>query len=69
MGERRCTYRILVARSEGKKPLGRPRRRWGYKNGHSSRVIGGGAMDWMDAAQDRGGWRAVLNAVMNFRVP
>jgi hypothetical protein len=68
MGEDRKVYRILVGNSEGKRPLGRPRRRW--KDGIQMDLR---EIDWEDAAwvqlsQDRGPWRAVVNAVMNLRV-
>ena len=71
MGERRRAYRILVGKPEGKGPLGRPRLRWEDNIKIDLHGVGwwGGGMNWIDLAQDRGRWRAVLNAVMNSRVP
>jgi hypothetical protein len=65
MGEKRNVYRILVGKPEGKRPLGRPRRRWvdnvkmGLRDG----------VDWIDMSQDRDQWRALVNTVLNLRVP
>jgi len=64
MEERRDVYKVLVGKPEGKRPLGRPRHIW--ENNIKSRMCG---MDWIDLAQDRGRWRALVNAIMNFRVP
>jgi hypothetical protein len=69
MGEGRGAYRILVKRPEGRKPLGRPRRRWEDDIKMDLQEVGWGGMDWIDMAQDRDRWRAVVNAVMNLRVP
>jgi len=66
MGERRCVFRVLVGKPEGKKPLGRPRSRWEDINMYIQEV-GRGGMDWIKLAQDR--WRALMNVVMNLRVP
>ena len=68
MGERRVVHRVLVGKPEGKRPLGRPRRRWEDNIKMDLReVVGGG--DWMELAQDRDMWRALVNTVMNLRVP
>jgi hypothetical protein len=62
------TYRILVGKPEGKRPLGRPRRRWVDDIKMHLREIGWDGMDWIDLAQDRDQWRALVNTVMNLRV-
>jgi hypothetical protein len=69
IGEKRNAYRILVGNLEGKRPLGRPRRRWGDNIKIDLREIGWVGMDWIDLAQDRGQWRALVNTIMNLRVP
>ena len=69
MGERRGVYRILVGKPEGKRPLGRPRRRWEDNIKMDLQEVGFGGMDWIDLAQDRDRWRALVNAVLNLRVP
>jgi hypothetical protein len=69
MGENRNAYRILVGKPEGRRPLGRPRRRWVDNIKTDLREIGWDGMDWVDLAQDRDQWRAVVNTVMNLRVP
>jgi len=69
MGERRGFYRVLVGKCEGRRPLGRPRRRWEDNITMDPQEVGCGGMDWIELAQDRERWRAVVNAVMNFRVP
>jgi hypothetical protein len=69
MGEKRNAYRILVGNPGGKRPLGRPRRRWVDNIKMDLREIGWNGRDWIDLAQDRDQWRAYVNAVMNLRVP
>ena len=68
MGERRGVHRVLVGKPEGKRPLGRPRRRWEDTIKMDLRELGGGG-DWMELVQDRDRWRAFVNTVMNFRFP
>jgi hypothetical protein len=67
-GEKRYVYWILVGRSEGKRPLGRSRRRWEDNIKMGFQEVGCGGMDWIELDQDRERWRAVVNAVMNLRV-
>jgi hypothetical protein len=62
-------YRLLVGKPEGNRPLGRPRRRWIDNIKMDLLEIGLGAVDWIGLAQDRYGWRARVNLVMNLRVP
>jgi hypothetical protein len=69
MGEERGAYRILVVRPEGRRPLGRPRRRWEDNIKMDIREVGCGGMNWNELAQDRDRWRALVNAGMNLRVP
>jgi hypothetical protein len=65
-GEKRSTHRILVGKKEGKRPLGRPRRRLENNIKMDLREIGWGGMDWIDLAQDRKHWGALVNTVINF---
>jgi hypothetical protein len=67
-GEKRNVYRMLVGKLEGRRPLGRPRRRWEDNLKTDLREIGWGGMDRIDLAQDRDQWMAVVNTVMNLRV-
>jgi hypothetical protein len=69
MGERRGVYRVLMVKPEGKGPLGRPRRRWEDNINMDLQEVGYGGMDWIELAQDRDMWRALVNAVMNIQVP
>jgi hypothetical protein len=69
MGERRGVYRVLVGKSEGKRPLGRFRRRWEDNIKMDLQKVECGGMDWINLAQDRDGWRALVTTVMNLRVP
>jgi hypothetical protein len=69
IGEERDAYRILVGRREGRRPLGKPRRRWEDDIKTDLREVGWRGMNWIELAQDSGRWRALVNAVMNLRVP
>ena len=68
-GEGIGVYRVLVGRPEGKRPLARPRRRWEDNIRMDLRNVGCGCADWMELAQNRDRWRALVSAVMNLRVP
>jgi hypothetical protein len=68
-GAERNAYRMLVGKLEGKSPQGRPRRRLMDNIKMNLREIGWGGKDWIDLAQDRDRWRALVNTIMNFRVP
>jgi hypothetical protein len=68
MGEERKLYKVLVGEPEGKRPLGRPRRRWEDGVRMDLREIGLGDVDWIRLAQYRDRWRAVVSAVMNLQV-
>jgi len=69
MGERKGVYRVLAGKPEGKRSLGRTRRRWQDNIKIDLQKVGCGVMDWIELAQDRDRWRALVNAVMNLRVP
>jgi hypothetical protein len=69
MGEGRGVYRVLVGKPEGKRPFGRPRCRWEDNFKMGLQETGCGGMDWIELAQDRDRWRALVNVVINLRVP
>jgi hypothetical protein len=69
MGEKKNAYRLLVGKPEGKRPLGRPRRRWVDNIKLDLREIGRDGKNWTDQAQDMDQWTALVNTVMNLRVP
>ena len=69
MGQGRGVYRVLVGKPEGKRPLGRPRRRWEDNIKMDLQEVGGGFGDWMEFAQDRDRWQALVSMVMNIWVP
>ena len=66
---RRWVYRVLVGKPEGRRPLGRPRRRWVDNIRMDLQEMGCGYVDWIGLAQDRDSWRTFVSAVMNLRVP
>jgi len=68
MEQGRGVYRVLVGKTEGKRPLGRPRCRWEDNIKMDFQEVGGGCGDWMELAQDRDRWRALVSTVMNLRV-
>ena len=67
MGQGRGVYRVLVGKPGGKRPLGRPRRRWEDNIKTDLQEVGGGCEDWMELIQDRNRWRALVSTVMNLR--
>jgi hypothetical protein len=69
MGEKRNAYRLLVGKPEGRRPLGKPRHRWLDNIRMDLVEVGWGDVDWIGLAQDRGRWRALVNSVLNLRVP
>jgi len=69
LGEKIGVYRVLVRKPEGKRPFGRPRRRWEDNIKMDLQEVGCGDMAWIEKAQDRDRWRALVNAVMNLQVP
>jgi len=69
MGVERVAYRVLVGKTEGQRPLGRPRRRWVNNIRKVLQKVGCGYVDWIVLAQDRDSWRTLVSAVMNIRVP
>jgi len=69
LGEERGVYRVLLGKSEGKRPLGRPRRRWVDNIRMDLQEVGYGYMDWIGLALDRDRWWMLVSAVMNLRVP
>jgi hypothetical protein len=69
MGEKRGVHKVLVGKPEGKRPMGRPRRRWEDNVKVDLQEVGRGCGDWMELAQNRDSWRALVSTVKNFRVP
>jgi hypothetical protein len=69
MGEKRNAYRLLVGKPEGKRPLGRQRRRWVDNIRMDLGEVGCGDVNWIGLSQDRNKWRALVNSVLNLRVP
>jgi len=69
MGERRDVYRVLVGKTEGKRPLGRPRHRWEDNMKVGLQEVAYGVIDWIKLDQDRDRWRALVNGVMDLRAP
>jgi hypothetical protein len=69
MGEERVEHRVLVGEPEGKRPFGRPRHRWEDNIKMDLQEVQGGCGDWMELAQDRDRWRALVSTVRNLRVP
>jgi hypothetical protein len=69
MGERRGIYRVLVGKPEGNRPLERPRHRWKDNINMDIQQVRCGSMEWIELAQDSDSWRALVNVIMNLRVP
>jgi hypothetical protein len=69
MGTKRNAYRLLVGKPEGRRPLGRPRRRWMDNIRIDLGEVGWGDVDWIGLAQDRNKWRTLVNSILNLRVP
>jgi hypothetical protein len=69
IGEDRSVYRVLVGNPVEKRPLGRPRRKWEDNIKMDLQEVGGGCGDWLELAQDRDKWRALVGTLRNFRVP
>ena len=69
MGEEREVYRVMVGKTEGRRPMGRPRRSWVNNIRMELQEVGCRYMDWIGLAKDRDGWRRPVSAVMNLRVP
>jgi hypothetical protein len=69
MGEGRGVYTVLVGKPEGRRPLRKPRHRWEGNIKMDLREVGWGCVNWMELAQDRDRWNALVSAVMNLRVP
>jgi hypothetical protein len=69
MGEKRNVYRLFMGKPEGKRPLGRPRHRWVDNIRMDLEVVGLSDVDWIGLDQDRNRWRALVNSVLNLRVP
>jgi hypothetical protein len=69
MWEGRGIYGVLVGKPEGKRPMGRPRRRWENSIKMDLQEVGCEGMDWIELAQDRDRWQTLVNAVLNLRVP
>jgi hypothetical protein len=69
MGEERDVHRVLVGKPDGKRPLGRPRRRWEDNIRMDFQEVGGGCGDLMEVVEDRDRWRALVSTVKNLRVP
>ena len=68
MGERGAVYRVLVGKTEGKRPFGKPRRRWEGSVRTDLQEVGCGGGDWVELVQDRDRWRALVSAVMNLKM-